>query len=193
MKTLYSFPLTILFVFSFWFWSVSCSSTDRTTASQQNDFALATSNYTVLAEKAISYQADFNVEAWGDLLADDVEYIFPNNTKWVGKKAVTEGWKKWQQLAGIQSATFSDFTHVPVQSTKTLPLSGLPGVYVLSFFTGNFRLINGNTASIKVNICCHFNKKNLIDRYSAYYDPAPLHKAMKRGLPLLSAVQSVNR
>ena len=103
MKTINSFPFILLFIFSFWFGSVSCSSTDRTTASQQNDFALATSNYTVLAEKAISYQADFNVEAWGDLLADDVEYIFPNNTKWVGKTAVVEGWKKWQQLAGIQS------------------------------------------------------------------------------------------
>lgn len=193
MKTLNSFPLIILFVFCFWFWSVSCSSTDRATTSQQKDFSLATSSYSVLAEKAISYQADFNVDAWGDLLADDVEYIFPNGTKWVGKTAVMEGWKKWQQLAGIQSAAFTDFTHVPVQSTKALSLSELPGVYVLSFFTGNFRFINGNTSSIKVNISCHFNKAKLIDRYNAFYDPAPLHLAMKRGLPLLSSVQSVNR
>ena len=64
--------------------------------------------YTVLAEKAITAQADFEFDAWAGMLAEDIEFTFPNDTvsnasKLVGKAAVIAYWKKWQTCTDRKS------------------------------------------------------------------------------------------
>ena len=81
--------------------------------------------YTVLAEKAITAQGDFDFNVWAGMLADDVEFTFPNDTvsissKFVGKAAVIAYWKKWQTCTQIKTLQFSGFNHAPLKSNKKL-------------------------------------------------------------------------
>jgi hypothetical protein len=135
--------------------------------------------YTVLAEKTMTEQADFDFESWSDMMAEDIEYVFPddsvrNQTKLIGKAAVIAYWKEWREYAQIKSLTFSRFDHIPFNSSKNLNASGLAGVHVFSLCSSQWVFTNGETAVLPMNYCCHFNNDKLIDRYYVYYDRNPI-------------------
>lgn len=137
--------------------------------------------YTVLAEKAITAQADFDFDSWADMLSDDVEFTFPNDAttmanKIVGKAAVIAYWKKWQTCTQIKTLQFTGFNHAPFKSNKKLTISGLSGIYVFSLFSSHIIFNNGEIAEGQMNYCFHFNKEKFIDRCYVNYDRAPIIK-----------------
>ncbi len=141
--------------------------------SSNNDLSIATQNYAVLAEKTISYQADFDLDAWSKMLADDVQFELPDDTSQpnsVGRAAAIEAWQKWREVNKIQSLKCSRFTQIPISSQKAMKFSNLPGVYVFSLFSGTVRYTDGSTADLKMNYCFHFNQAKMIDRYYAFHD-----------------------
>ncbi len=159
---------------------MTCANQDK---QNSDDIEGALQVYTVLAEKTMTEQADFDFESWADMLADDVEYVFPddtseNQTKLVGKPAVIAHWKNWREYAHVQSLTFSGFNHIPYNSAKNLNLSGLSGIYVVSLFSSYWVFTNGETTQLTMNYCCHFNKDKLIDRYYTYFDRMPIIQKM---------------
>lgn len=146
------------------------------------DFAIAEPEYAALAEKALTHLSKFEYDAWGEMLADNVEYYFPDGdvdtrTKLVGKQVVLDWWKNWHKTSGIQSMTFSLPNHIPVDAIKTPNMTGLPGIYVFSFVS-NKMVFNGNTVALRMNFSVHFNQDNKIDRYYTYYDRQPIIEAM---------------
>lgn len=147
--------------------------------SSNNDLSIATQNYAVLAEKTISYQADFDLDSWGKMLADDVQFELPNDTTQhnsVGRAAAIEAWQKWKDVNKIQSLKCSRFTQIPISSQKAMKFSDLSGVYVFSIFQGTIIYANGSTADLKMNYCFHFNQAKMIDRYYVFHDKINLTK-----------------
>ncbi|GGD41032.1 hypothetical protein GCM10011514_01400 [Emticicia aquatilis] len=141
--------------------------------SSNNDLSIATQNYAVLAEKTISYQADFDLDAWSKMLADDVQFELPDDTtqpSLVGRAAAIAAWQKWRDVNKIQSLKFSRFTQIPISSQKAMKFSDLSGVYVFSLFSGTVRYTDGRTADLKMNYCFHFNEAKMIDRYYVFHD-----------------------
>ncbi len=141
--------------------------------------------YTVLVEKAITLQADLDLEAWADMLADDVVYSFPddgaqNQTTLVGKPAVLVYWQNWREKHHIKSFSFTGFSHAPFLSTKNLNIYSLSGVYVFSIFMSKMVFDNDETVELFMNYCCHFNKDKRIDRCYTYYDRTPMIKVITR-------------
>lgn len=165
----------ILIPIMLWLTLWACSSAEQSSPSQTSGYAIATENYAVLAEKALSYQADFDWEGWADLLAEDVQYFLPDSTHpLVGKAAVLAYWKSWPQRKGLRFWQLSHFNHIPIQSTQALHLSGLAGVHVISICKGQFTYTDGHTQALSLNYCCHFNANKRIDRLYSYHNPLPM-------------------
>ncbi len=150
---------------------------------QNSDVEKATEVYVIMAEKAITQQGDFDIEAWSDMLSEDIEYTFPDTgvchqTTLVGKSAVINYWRYWRESHHIKTCVFWGFTHAPFVSPQKLKVSNLAGVYVFSIFISNMVFRDGKTVELFMNYCSHFNKDKLIDRCYTYYDRMPITQAI---------------
>jgi len=151
---------------------VSCSANEKTTSAPTDVYAIATPNYAVLAEKAISYQADFNWESWANLLAEDVQFFLSDSIPpLVGKQAVLTYWKTYPQRRKLSSWQLSHLNHIPIESSQKLYISGMEGVHVFSMFKSQLTFLDGNSHVMNLTYCSHFNKKKLIDRCYMFYQP----------------------
>jgi len=153
-------------------------------ASINEDYALASSEYSDLAEKATNHIAALDFDAWGEMLADDLEYYFPDGdtdtrTKLIGKQAVLDWYKDWKDKSGIQSMTANAANHIPVEAISAPNMTGMPGVYVFSYFSNTMSFENGETAAVRMHFAAHFNADKLIDRYYTYYDRTSIINAME--------------
>jgi hypothetical protein len=141
-----------------------------------DDLAIATPEYIVLADKAFTYQADFDLEGWSLLLADSVQYQMPAlanapSVNLRGKAALLAYWQAFRQQQHVRSLRFSQFNHIPIRSAQNLKLSGLAGVYVFSLFESELTQTDGRTSTQQLSVCCHFNAQKRIDRCYAYFLP----------------------
>ena len=135
---------------------------------------MAPTPYLVLAQKAITYQADEQLEDWADLLADDVEYQGPDTARLTGKAAVLAYWQHHRHTSCIRQVRLSGFSLLPVQTGLKLPLANLPGVYVAAVFRRRVEYATGRADERPVCLWLHFNEQKLIDRlYSFQTDRAP--------------------
>ena len=146
------------------------------------DLAIAPSEYADLSKMALEHLTKFEFDAWGAMLADTIQYNFPNGdeqtrTKLVGKTAVLDWWKNWQKTSGVQSMTTDRLIQYSLDVHKHQLPGGLTGVYSYAYFS-NKMVFNGNTVAIRMNFIAHFNKDKKIDRYFTYYDRAPIIEAM---------------
>lgn len=145
-------------------------------------FSIAPEEYAALTEEAIMHVSADELEAWGAMMTDDVEFDFPDGdantrTKLIGKAAVLDWWKKYRETPGVGAMTSSDFNHFPVEITGD-PKSGVSkGVYVISYLT-NSQIINGQTVSLRMNFATLFNADKKITAYYTYYDRAGIVQAL---------------
>jgi len=145
-------------------------------------FTIAPEEYAVLAEEAIMHVADDELEAWGAMMTDDVEFDFPDGdantrTKLMGKVAVLDWWKKYREMPGVGAMTSSDFNHFPVEIIGDPKAGVSKGVYVISYFT-NSQIINGQTVSVRMNFATLFNADKKIATYYTYYDRTGIVQAL---------------
>ena len=177
------FPLTITAVAVLL--TAACNNAPKATATNAL-FRIAPAEYATLAEQSLVYLAAKNFDAWSALLADDVEYDFPDGdqntrTKLKGKAAVLAWWKDYLGLPAVTSMTMSEFNHMPIEVTGEPKGEATKGIYVISYFT-NTQVINGQTVGLRMNFSTHFNSDKKIDRYVGYYDRTPIVKALGRNL-----------
>lgn len=147
------------------------------------DFEIASNEYLALAEAALQHKVRFDFDAWGAMLADDVEYAFPDGdhntrTLLVGKEAVLNWWKAWKANSGIQSVTISEAYWLPFKVNIAPKADAQKGVYVIVYFS-NEMVFKTGTASVRMNNSIHFNDDKKIDRIAACYDRVPIVKAMQ--------------
>lgn len=161
----------------------SCSGKEKETRQEvssegQSNYEVASERFSELNEEALDKMAALDFDGWGKMLADDVEYYFPDgdaDTRTIlkGKEEVVDWWKNWKETSGIEKMTFSNPVFIPVQANKKLNYSGLTGVIVLAYFS-NEMVYNGQPVAVRMNFATHFNKDSLIDRYYTYYDRTPI-------------------
>ena len=147
-------------------WLLACQQADNTPTST---LRLATDEYIVLAQKALTYQADGDWEAWGDMLADSVLYYapdYPHPLK--GKAAVLAHCQAAAASRPLESVNLERLLHIPVQ--RSTPKSEA-GVYVVSLFRAQCRYADGRRSTLRFNVCCHFDAAKHIDRLEAYQSP----------------------
>lgn len=181
-----------MFLFSLsLFLLTGCSGVDSPDSQPNNEtvnaaYQIASDEYSDLTEKALSHLADLDIDAWGEMLADDVTYYFPDGdsgTRTVlnGKEEVMNWWQNWRENSGIENMTITESVHFPLIAKNTLNYSGLDGVLVISYFS-NEMMINGNPVRLRMNFVSFFNEENLIYRYYSYYDRTPLIEAMNENI-----------
>jgi hypothetical protein len=142
----------------------ACTST--TLKEPPTDYGTADPSYLVLTQKALTYQADFDTDAWGEMLTDSVEFIAPDGQPvWRGKPAVLAGWQRWRHQTGVEQMQLTDLTHLPIQIAQPLALWRKSGVYVVSYCTAHLSLRDGRKTDLLMNLCCHFDATGHIDRY----------------------------
>jgi hypothetical protein len=153
---------------------------------QAANYEIAPQEYVDLSEKALSQVIKLDFDTWAGMLADDVEFWFPdgdNNTrtKLVGKKAVIDWWKNWKATSGIKSMSMDEAVFLPVNALKPTAGSKLTGNLVISYFTNKFVFATG-TANLRMNFVTHFNTNKKIDRYITTYDRTVIIKAMGKDI-----------
>lgn len=130
--------------------------------------SIATDEYIVLAEKALTYQADGNWDAWADMLAPSVCYYLPDQPQPLRGKAAVLGYFKAQSTRNpVQSVHINRLMHLPVQRSTA---SG-DDVYVVSFYRSELRYADGHSIRRRYNVCCHFDEAKLIDRLECFQSP----------------------
>lgn len=147
---------------------------------------IAPAEYAALAEQSLQHMENFEFDEWGQMLADDVEYYFPDGdagvrTVLIGKRAAVDWWNNWQMTSGIESMTFSEPVYLPVIAEEVPNYTGLPGYYVVSYFS-NKLIYNGKEVNIRMNFTMHFNDDQEIDRYFTYYDRTPIIEATQTNI-----------
>ena len=150
------------------------------------NFEIAPLEYAELAEKATNHIAKFEFDAWGDMLADNVVYTFPDGdvdtrTKLEGKVAVVGWWKSWKEKSGVESMNMSEFNHFPLNVTTEPKGGALKGIYDFAYFS-NKMVFGGKPVSLRMNFITHFNAEKKIDRYTTYYDRSVIVKATGKNM-----------
>ncbi len=146
------------------------------------NFSIAPVEYSELAEKALTHTAKFEFDAWGEMLADNIVYSFPDGdvstrTTLEGKAAVLGWWKNFREKSGIESMSMSEFNHLPINVTGQIKGGATTGIYDICYFS-NTMVIKGTPVKLRMNFSIHFNADKKIDRYATYYDRTPIVKAM---------------
>ena len=150
------------------------------------NFIIAPMEYVTLSERAFSLMTALNFDAWGDMLADNVVYSFPDGdvetrTKLEGRAAVVGWWKTWKEKAGVQSMTMTEFNHFPLNVTAQ-PKGGAPtGIYDFVYFSNKI-FFGDKAVSLRMNFVLHFNADKKIDRYVTYYDRSVIIKATGKNI-----------
>lgn len=160
---------------------------ESSSITQNSKYEIASEEYVDLTLEAFNHLSGFNIDAWGEMLADDVEYYFPDGdsgsrTTLTGKESVVNWWKNWVESSGVESMTITRPDLIPVRVNEALDYSGLTGVFVLSYFSNELVYSGGNTVNLRMNFAVHFNENSLIDRYYTYYDRSLIIEAMNENI-----------
>lgn len=146
-------------------WLTACQEASKPSAM---GLSIATDEYIVLTEKALTYQADGNWEAWADMLAPDVSYFLPDQPQPLRGKAAVLGYFKAQSTHNpVESVQINRLMHLPVQRST---VSGSE-VYVVSLFRSELRYADGHSITLRYNVCSHFDAEKRIDRLECYQSP----------------------
>jgi len=158
-----------------------------TTAAVTNSrFTIAPEEFAELSEKALNHFAKFEFDVWGDMLAENVLYTFPDGdtdtrTKLEGKAAVLGWWKAWKEKSGVESMTMSEFNHFPLNVTEQPKGGALMGNYDFCYFSNKI-VFAGKPVLLRMNFIAHFNADKKIDRYTTYYDRSVIIKATGKNM-----------
>ena len=147
--------------------TVACQSSQKPLPLDADAMSAASSEYLVLAQKALTYQADFRLNDWSSLLAEDVEYDLPAGDslrRLRGKVAVLAHWRAWKDSHRVREVRLSGFTILPVLSPRAQPLADLPGVYVPVACRRRVTYLSGQVREEPLSQWMHFDEDKLIDR-----------------------------
>ncbi len=145
-------------------------------------FIIAPIEYVELTQKALDHMSKFEFDSWGDMLADNIKYSFPDGdvdtrTRLEGKAAVVGWWKNWKEKSGVESMTMSEFNHIPINVIAQPKGGASMGIIVITYFS-NKMVFKGTPVALRMNFTLHFNADKKIDSYTTYYDRTPIVKAM---------------
>jgi hypothetical protein len=159
----------MLVMLSFLLNFIACSPTPNELSTNENPYKIASPDYAVLAEKTLNFLADFEFDSFASMLADDVEYEFPDGKKIVGKTTLIDYWKNYKSISGLESMKILSANYLPIAAHLKPNGVGIESVKVITDFT-NKLTFSKKEISIKMNFSFHFNDAKMIDKIITNYD-----------------------
>jgi hypothetical protein len=135
----------------------------------EENYKIASPNYAVLAEKTLNLLADFDLDSFGSMLSDDIEYEFPDGKKIKGKIALIDFWKNYKNLNGIESMTITSANYLPIDALSKPNGKAITCTKVVANFTNDLMIYKKNV-SIKMNFNFYFNDIKMINHIESFYD-----------------------
>ncbi len=134
----------------------------------------ASDEYSDIVLKQLELLANFEFDAFGEQLADDVKWYWPDGsseTRTVidGKENLLAWWKKWNETSGIDKLSFTDHTLLAIQINTPTNYYEVVGPGVLSY--ANVTLTVGEeSTTVRQHIAFMFNDDKKINHAFLYYD-----------------------
>ncbi len=158
-------PMTLAFLLVF----VACNPSQNELPTNENAYEIASPDYAVLAEKTLNFLADFEFDSFVSMLANEVEYEFPDGQKISGKSALINSWKTYKSTSGLESMQILSARYLPIKKQEKNYINEEIGVKVLADFT-NKLTFSKKEISVKMNFSFHFNEAKMIDKIITNYD-----------------------
>lgn len=150
------FPLLLV-------WLMACSGNTPDPPSDSG-LMIASPAFLVLAQRALTAQADADTAMLACLLAPNVRFCPPDTgANWQGRRAVLTGWQRWHDQHNISSIRLHKLTHLPVQTKEPLAFMDRAGVFVVCYATADIRYHNGRSRPLRLHVCYHFDAHKRID------------------------------
>ena len=148
-----------------WLWGLCLMACSGTTPETPDDvLTIASPDYQVLAQHALTAQAEADTVTLAWLLAPNVRFSPPDSgTDWQGRSAVLRGWHCWQRTHRIAAMRLHKLTYLPVQTDKPLAFMNRAGVYVMCYATADIRYDDGRSEPLRLHACYHFDTLKRID------------------------------
>ena len=163
--------MSVMLAFSLVF--VTCNNPKAESLINESSYKIASPDYAVLAEKSLDLLASFEFDSFASMLADDIEYEFPDGKKISGKSALINYWANYKTISGIKSMNIVGANYLPID-VQIKPKGDIPaGIRVIVDFT-NKLTFEKNEVLVKMNFSFHFNQEKMIDRITTYYDSSTI-------------------
>ena len=111
--------------------------------------------------------------------ADNAMYRWNNGDSLVGKKAISDYWKK-RRTEAIDSISFSNDIWLSVKVNEPQQTVQAPGVWLLGWYAINAKYKTGKRMMQWIHADMHFDAQDKIDIFIQYLDRAPINAAMKK-------------
>ena len=133
----------------------------------------ASQEYSDLVQKSLDLLAEFDLETWSELLADDIAWYWPDGTSETrnsikGKDELIAWWKNWKETTGGQ-LTFANNTFLPIQINKPSNYYKVVGTGVITY-TDLTISIGDKSTSVRQNMVYMFNDAKKMTHVFLYYD-----------------------
>lgn len=151
---------------------LGCSPTGPAPDPTPPGYRFASSEFVVLAQKALTCQAAFDTLAWADLLAQRVSWQGPtDSTVYLARYRLIRTWTSWCRDRGVRRLRLHGFTNLALLAHQPLALTGRRGVHVLTYCTATAELADGRRLARRLSLCSHFDPAKRIDGLWLYQAP----------------------
>ena len=146
----------------------------------ESGITMGTDAHVEAHQQMMALMSAMDFDGWGELLADNVEYHFPDGdsetrTTLNGKQATLDWWTEWKATSGVTGMTFGDGNYIPIMvpGNEQYP----DGAAVLSYVDTEVSFENGNSAKFRMALNSRWADGKIFAIYS-YYDRTGIIEAM---------------
>jgi hypothetical protein len=156
----------------------ACAETkDKNTVLEEKEppiLEAASQEYADIVKKELDLLANFEFDAFGEYLADDIKWYWPDGstdtrTVITGKDMLLAWWRNWKETTGIEKLTFTNHTLLPLKVNKPSNYYKVVGSGVLSYADATITLGEKST-TVRQHIVFMFNDRKKISHAFLYYD-----------------------
>lgn len=139
----------------------------------------ADSKYMDIGKKGLVNLANADVDSWMNSYADNAIYRWNNGDSLVGKKAISDYWKKRFKEA-IDSIGFANDIWLAVKVNQPQQPVQTPGTWLLSWYQVQAKYKTGKRMTQWIHTDMHFDNQDKIDIVIQYLDRAVINTAMTK-------------
>lgn len=134
----------------------------------------ASQEYVEIIKKTNTITTNFEFDALGEYMADDVEWYWPDGgvqTRSIleGKDTVIAFWKNWQQTSGVEKIEFFNTNFLCARTNIPTNYYNVIGVLVLYYGDTTITTKNGSI-TVRQHLVYSFNDDKKIQKVFLYYD-----------------------
>ena len=150
-----------------------------TTETKQAPIEFTDAKYMDIGKKGIADLSSGNIDNWMTSYADNAIYRWNNGDSLVGKKAISDYWKK-RRTEAIDSISFHDDIWLPVKVNEPQQKVQSPGIWLLGWYRVDAKYKTGKRMTQWIHTDTHFDNQDKIDLVIQYLDRALINAALAK-------------